>query len=216
MAADHRQRAPPEACRFRISLRSRCTAMPVRLRTLIHTRHEADRYMLSAFLDTMRSAPSWRAWANTVDPSSATCWFSRMPAVVKGRPFTQVCGLREHQRSNPHGHHSVYVGEKHIAVANHRRSIPFFDFRRIRDDSSFLVLSFDCLFRSLRRHDTCERRANGETDPSGGTRNARILIERNRSIKNSGRRPRLCTCRSNGRSSRDACSVAGGLHDKSD
>jgi hypothetical protein len=38
-AAGHRLRALPEARRFQISLRSRCTAMLVGLRTLIQTRH---------------------------------------------------------------------------------------------------------------------------------------------------------------------------------
>jgi hypothetical protein len=52
------------------------------LRTLIQTRHGPDWYVLSIRFDTMPSAPSRHAWANTVAPSSAMCSFSRMPALV--------------------------------------------------------------------------------------------------------------------------------------
>jgi hypothetical protein len=47
------------AHRFQISVLSRCTAMLAGLRTLIHTQHGPDRYMLSTF-DTMPSAPRLR------------------------------------------------------------------------------------------------------------------------------------------------------------
>jgi hypothetical protein len=43
LAASHRLRALPEARRFRISLRFRCTAMLAGLRTLIQTGHGPDR-----------------------------------------------------------------------------------------------------------------------------------------------------------------------------
>jgi hypothetical protein len=66
------------------------------------------------------------------------------------------------------------------------------DFRIIRD-TSFVVLSFDCLFRGMRRHNTGERRANSEKASLGGTMNVRILVQRKGSIKS--RRLQLCTCR---------------------
>jgi hypothetical protein len=81
-AADHRRRALPQAHRFQISLRSRCTAMLAGFRTLIQTRHGPDRYIPSTFFDTMPSAPSRHAWASTVGPSSAICSLSGMQSRI--------------------------------------------------------------------------------------------------------------------------------------
>jgi hypothetical protein len=85
LAAGHRLRTLPGAHRFQISLRSRGTAMPAGLRTLIQTRHGPDWQVPSPLFDTMLSAPSRHAWAKTVGPSSATCLLSRMPALMPPR-----------------------------------------------------------------------------------------------------------------------------------
>jgi hypothetical protein len=67
--------------------------MPAGLRTLIQTRHGPDRYVLSTFFDTMRSALSRHACTKTIGPSSTMCSLNRMPASVlaTGEPARR-CG----------------------------------------------------------------------------------------------------------------------------
>jgi len=64
---------------FQFSLRSRCTAMLAGLR-LDPGRAGTGSIVPPTLLETMPSAPSRQACSSTVEPSSATCSLSRMPA----------------------------------------------------------------------------------------------------------------------------------------